>query len=56
MKNFFKWGRGDENLGWGGVDFSVSFFEKGGCVCGWMGVFLKILRWEGVTIFCHFVV
>ena len=28
MKNFFKWGRGDENLGWGGaVDFSVSFFE-----------------------------
>ena len=29
MKNFFKWGRGDENLDWvgGAVDFSVSFFE-----------------------------
>ena len=28
--------------------------KNSGCVCAWMGVFLKILRWEGFMTFLSF--
>ena len=61
MKKFLWWGRDAGMKTWvwvwgggGGHGFSASFFEKVGCVCWYMGVFQKILRLEGVTIFIYF--